>query len=49
MQDEVRVQLRGVVAAVRRHEDPDEMEREVQGVLMRALEAQADVFNAGCI
>lgn len=40
MQDEVRVQLRGVVAAVRRHEDPDEMEKEVQGVLRTVLEAQ---------
>ena len=40
MQDEVRVQLRGVVAAVRRHEDPDEMEKEVQGVLKTVLEAQ---------
>lgn len=41
MKDEVRVQLRGVVAAVRRHEDPDEMEKEVQGVLRTVLEAQA--------
>lgn len=36
----MRVQLRGVVAAVRRHEDPDEMEKEVQGVLRTVLEAQ---------
>lgn len=41
MQEEVRVHLRGVVAAVRRHEDPEEMEKEVQGVLRTALEAQA--------
>lgn len=41
MQEEVKVHLRGVVAAVRRHEDPEEMEKEVQGVLRTALEAQA--------
>ena len=40
MQDEVRVQLRGVVAAVRRREDPEEMEKEVQGVLRTVREAQ---------
>lgn len=40
MQDEVRVQLRGVIAAVRRHDNPEEMEKEVQGVLRTVLDAQ---------